>query len=246
MSGEEHGSTETAPVVAVLDDQNRFSLLRDLVGDKETPMGEAEGGSELSEPRSDWEDKRERKEKKKKAEKDKVLGTGRPDFKRATPGTRKKESTQEFFRHGKNGNDDIFDTPKKSVMDGALASALAAAAEKSQKGGTALTLRKLAQPGSKEVGGEEMEGVVGDEWLDETAESRDEGGVSPTPPRFGSPTPSQKRTPVPRPVTPTRGKKRMAVGTPAPVRTWATPGAATSFGQRRRESTRLSQHWKRG
>jgi hypothetical protein len=135
MSGEELGPNETAPVVAANDGQNELPLLRDLVGEKETPMGEAEGGSELSEPNSDWEDKREKKGKgkKKKERKDKVLNIGRPDFKRAAPGTEKRESTQEFFRHGKNKNrsDDIFDTPKKSVIEGAIASALAAAAEKS-------------------------------------------------------------------------------------------------------------------
>jgi hypothetical protein len=102
----------------------------------------------------------------------------------------------------------------------------------------ALTPKNGAQPrseavGSEEVGGEEMEGlaseemegVMGDEWLEEGANERmDEGSVSPTPPRFGSPTPSQNRAPVPRPVTPTRGRKRMACGTPAPVRVGAPRG----------------------
>jgi hypothetical protein len=225
MSGKELGSTETALVVAVCDDQNELPLLRDLMGEKETPRGEEEGGSELSEPKSDWEDKREQKGKKKKARKDKVLGTGRPDFKRTTSGTRNKESTQEFFKYGKNKNDDIFDTPKKSAMDGALANALAAAAEKSQKVGVDQTLKSAAQQGgagTSEGGGEEMALVEEDAWMAEGA-NESEGDGAATPLRFGSPTPSQKRTPLAWPVTPTRGKKRMAIGTPAPVRTWAPP-----------------------
>jgi hypothetical protein len=61
MSGEELGPNKAAPVVAANDGQNELPLLKDLVRKKEKPMGEAEGGSELSEPNSDWEDKREKK-----------------------------------------------------------------------------------------------------------------------------------------------------------------------------------------
>jgi hypothetical protein len=95
MSSEEQGPNKTAPVVAVNDGQDELPLLRDLVGEKEMSMGEAEGGSELSELKSDWEDKKERKAKgeKKKAGINKVRDTGRPDFKRATPGAGKREST---------------------------------------------------------------------------------------------------------------------------------------------------------
>jgi hypothetical protein len=102
-----------------------------------------------------------------------------------------------------NGSDDIFGTPGKSVTGGALARALSEAAEKSQEGGTAKTLGMETQQegghGSEMSRGEEMEGMVGDE-------SMDESGLSPTPPRL-----------VARPVTPTRGRKRMAIGTPAPA-----------------------------
>jgi hypothetical protein len=98
----------------------------------------------------------------------------------------------------------------------------------------ALTLKSGDQPrsegvGCKEVGGDEMESVVGDEWLEEgTIESMDEDSISPTTPRFGSPTPSQKRPRVPRPVTLTQGKKRMACGTPAPVWVGAPRGDWTT------------------
>jgi hypothetical protein len=62
-----------------------------------------------------------------------------------------------------------------------------------------------------------MEGVVGDELLEGANESVDEGGLSPTHRRFGTLTPSLKSSPVPRPVTPTRGTKRVAVVTLAPA-----------------------------
>jgi hypothetical protein len=64
--------------------------------------------------------------------------------------------------------------------------------------------------------------VEEDEWMRERANESEEER-SPTPPRFRSPTPSQKRTPAPRPVTPTRGRKRMAIGTPAPARRYGPP-----------------------
>jgi hypothetical protein len=76
MSGEELGSAETAPVVAVNDDQDELSLLRDLVGEKETPTGGAKGeerdpSSELSSPPdsskdSDSEEEEEEEEEEKK------------------------------------------------------------------------------------------------------------------------------------------------------------------------------------
>jgi hypothetical protein len=130
-----------------------------------------------------------------------------------------------------------FATPGK--LGGALAGALSTAArnsastrkstENAQVGGMALALKKTAQPESKEVGSEQMEGVVvgeaEDEWLEEGAnENMDEDSVSPTPLRVGSPTPNQRKTPTSRPTTPTRGKKRMACGTPAPVRMGAPRG----------------------
>jgi len=52
-------------------------------------------------------------------------------------------------------------------------------------------------------------GVGADIWSDET-----------TPPRFRTPTPSQKITPQARPATHTLGKKRMVIGTPAPDKQW--------------------------
>jgi hypothetical protein len=133
--------------------------------------------------------------------------------------------------------ENLFATPGK--LGGALAGALATATrnlastqestENAQRGGMALTLEKAAQPENKEMGGEEMEGVVAggaeDEWLEEGAnENMDEDSVSPTPTRAGSPTPNQRRMPMPRPTTPTRGKKRMACGTPVPVRVGAPRG----------------------
>jgi len=220
------------------------SLLRELVGDRGDYRGEEmeeDSGSELSELESsggemeveeEWEGK----------------GCGRPNFKRATTGTRQQQSTQEFFRRGAQlsmGELNIFDSPRKTPMRGALAHSLSAAATSSspQEGGTAQTLN-LAKEGGEGVGmegskgsgmgerkvAEEMDVVVFD-WADEMAnQSKAEmGGVehpdrsntpTHTPARWGS---GSAKAPRPVPVTPTKGSKRRAVGTPRCTRprTWA-------------------------
>jgi hypothetical protein len=64
MPGPEDGSTEAAPVVAANIDQSQSDLTRKLAGNGETPKGEASEeaeGSGLSEPNSEWQDKRERR-----------------------------------------------------------------------------------------------------------------------------------------------------------------------------------------
>jgi hypothetical protein len=140
-----------------------------------------------------------------------------------------KETAEQLFARKKrerkilgndNGSDNNLGTPRKSVMGGALAKALSEAAEKCQEGGTAKTLRTETQQEGRHRSemsrGEEIEGMVRDE-------SMDESGLSPTPPRLGSPTPSERGILVPMPVTPTRGRKRMAMGTPAPARRYRHP-----------------------
>jgi hypothetical protein len=291
MSGEELGSAETAPVVAVNDDQNELSLLRDLVGEKETPTGGAKGeerdpSSELSSPPdsskdSDSEEEEEEEEEGKKEEK---RDNGRPNFRRAeadvealksdrewfnrgrkeigTPTTKNrktteaygskphaekgKETAEQFFARRKKEREgtpdgrgeDIFDTPGK--LGGALAGVLSAARKKWEKVGTSLTLSMDDPPangargGAEEISGnEEMEVVDEDEWMAEAANisegANGSAPPSPTPVTFETATPSQRRPPVSRPITPTRGRKRMAVGTPVPVRRYGHPHG-TSLG----------------
>jgi hypothetical protein len=243
MPGPEDGSTETAPVVAANIDQSQSDLTRKLAGDGEMPKGGASAEAEdsgLSTPNSEWEDKRERKEVKEK--KWKGEGTGRPDFRRAVPGAEAEQSTQQFFNRNKKRadekrGDDIFDAPRKSVMGGALASALSAAAGFPQEGGTAQTPKIAAQPATEEgskggmqVGGEDMELVDEDVWMAEEGNgSEGRENVMATPPRWGTPTPSQERTSVPRSegmvkktppalrASPNAGKRR-AIGTPPGLR----------------------------
>jgi len=104
-----------------------ISLARELVEDigsyREEEMEDpgSEASSSLSEveskegKESQWEEK----------------DNGQPNFKRAVPGAGKEQSMQEFFQHG-NGNevcndDNIFATPGKQIMRGALAHSLSAA-----------------------------------------------------------------------------------------------------------------------
>jgi len=163
---------------------------------------------------------------------------GRPNFKHAAPGAGKEQSTQEFFRHG-NGNearndDDIFVTPGRQIMRGALVCSLSATTPSSgQQVGMALTLNS-GEGSSKGVGREGSKGVDGrdvavEDWVEEVVnQSEDEmEGVgrsatpSPTPGRWGSVgavSPAGRTRPTPVPVTPTRGSKRMAMGTPRPIR----------------------------
>jgi len=215
------------------------SLLQEYVGDRGDHRGEEmeeDSGSELSE-----------------LEGSVVVGmevdvrTGRPKFTRAATGAgRRVESTQEFFRRGNalsnssRDEDNIFATPAKQAIRGALARSLLAAASSSpQQVRTALTPnsakefregmeieggRELRMVGSKEAGGID---VAPDEWVEEMATQREdeiEGVVdpdrsttpTPTPARWGSITPAPSVAhgmPRPVPVTPTKGSKRMAVGT---------------------------------
>jgi len=134
-------------------------------------------------------------------------------------------------------DDDIFATPGKQTMRGALAHLLSAVALSSpQQVGTALTLNS-AEGSSEGVGMAGSKGVEGrdvavDEWVEEEAkQSKDEmegvvgpdrsAAQSPTPARWGSmmSVSSVGRTrPTPVPVTLTRGSKRMVMGTPRPIR----------------------------
>src|SRR3978361_2034617 len=81
MSGEEHGSTETAPVVAATGDQNEHQALRRLLGVEEEPMVEArermDASSELSSPPNSAKDSDSEEEEEKEAE-----DIGRPNFRR--------------------------------------------------------------------------------------------------------------------------------------------------------------------
>jgi len=177
-------------------------------------------------------------------------GCGRPNFKRATTGARQQQSTQEFFRRGAQlsmGELNIFDLPGKTPMRGALARSVSAVAASSspQQGGMAQTLNLakegeegLGMEGSKGSGVGECKGAEGMDvavvdWAEQMANHSDAvmGGVedpdsstilTPTPARWGSGTRASS-TPRPVPVTPTKGSKRMAVGTPrrARPRTWA-------------------------
>jgi hypothetical protein len=230
MSGEKEKSNVAAPVVPARVDPDEGPYLRALVGEKEGeaeekggPQAGSDEGSELSSaPVSEDEEESD---------------SGRPKFRRASLGPQREENTQEFFGRGRNrrmnnNGDGIFDTPKSEGHRGALGRALAAASGNSQEGGTVWTLRLEAgkeggsanemDRGASETVGEEMDVVEEDEWMRERAnESEEERSL--TPPRFRSPTPSQKRTPAPRPVTPTRGRKRMAIGTPVPARKYGPP-----------------------
>ena len=184
------------------------SLLRELVGDtggyREEEMVD-NSGSELRELESsevgmeveeEWEGK----------------GHRRPNFKRATAGAGQQQSTQEFFRHG---GDDIFDTPGKSVMGGALVRSLAAAASSTQEVGTVETWNSAKSSGE----GVRKLDVGADEWVEEVANEVEIGGAADSErSRTASPTPARWQIPIPVPVTPTKGSKRMAMGTPHPSR----------------------------
>jgi len=118
MSGESAKSTKAVSVVAANFEHEEGSLLRELVGDREAlrevEMGK-DSGSELSELESGMVGAMEEDKE-----------TGRPNFVRAATGVGRmvEQSTQDFFQRG-NGNghsdDDIFATPGKPIMRGALA-----------------------------------------------------------------------------------------------------------------------------
>ena len=239
MSGGATQPSEAAPMVTASAGPREGSLLRELVGDRGDYRGEEmeeDSGSELSDLESsggemeveeEWEGK----------------GCGRPNFKRATTGARQQQTTQEFFRRGVQlsmGELNIFDSPGKTHMRGALARSPSAAPTSSspQEGGTAQTL-KLAKEGGEGLGmegskgsgvgerkgAEEMDVAVVD-WAEEMANQSEAkmGGVeepdrsttpTPTPARWGS---GSANAPKPVPVTPTKESKRMAVGTPRRTR----------------------------
>jgi len=110
MSAGATGATNAAPMVA---DEADSSPLRQLVMDgkgyREVEMEDANSGGESEEEEEGWEGK----------------SRGRPNYKRAAPGAgRQQQSTQEFFRRGSQlsmGELNMFDTPGKTPMKGALA-----------------------------------------------------------------------------------------------------------------------------
>jgi len=242
MSGGATQLSEAAPMVTASAGPSEGSLLRELVGDRGDYRGEEmeDSGSELESSEGEMEVEEEWEGK----------GCRRPNFKRATTGARQQQSTQDFFRRGAQltmGELNIFDSPGKSPMREALTRSLSAAAASSspQDGGTAQTLN-LAKEGGEGAGMEGSKGsgvgerkgaegmdVVAVDWAEEMANQSEAemGGVedpdrsatqTPTPARWGSGTPAAS---MPRPVvvTPTKGSKRMAVGTPSGAwpRTWA-------------------------
>jgi hypothetical protein len=181
-----------------------------------------------------------------------ALGSGAQRSQKITQTPGKKGSTetaQQFFARKKRerkekgsacdgGEENIFDTPGK--LGGALAGALSAAKENQKEAGAPWTLSvetppanggKTREGGVEASGSDEMEVVDEDEWMVEAANGSEgaNGSVppSPTPVRFETATPSQRRPPVSRQITPTRGRKRMVVGTPVPVRRYGHPHGAS-------------------
>jgi len=147
-------------------DHSESPLPRELLGDqealREVEMGQ-DSGSELSELESCVVGAMEVEEK-----------TGRPRFGRAAPGARQQQSTRGFFRRGnRNGHgngardvDDIFATPGKQAMGGALVLSLSAAATNCpQQVGTAETLNSAKDFGR---GGWRFD-VGAEDWAEETA-----------------------------------------------------------------------------
>jgi len=220
MTGGAGKSTEVAPVVAASIDQSESSLLKELVGDEEAlrkvEMGD-DSRSELTELESSLGGEMEEEEWEGK-------NRGRPNFRRAAPGAQQQQSRQEFFWRGNlNGHsnndgdeDNIFTTPGKTAMRGALARLLLlVVASNPQQVATAETLNPAK--GSGEGFGRLDVGAGG--WVDEMTNevkmermAEDEGLTTPTP------TPARWASETPVPVTPTKGNKRMAVGIPKATR----------------------------
>jgi len=141
----------------------------EMVDNSESELSELESSEVGMEVEEEWEGK----------------GRGRPNFKHATAGAGQQQSTQEFFRRG---GDDIFDTPGKSVMGGALARSLAAAASSAQEVGTVET-RNSAKSSGEGVGKLD-EGA--DEWAEEVADEVEMGGAADSERlRTASPTPAR-------------------------------------------------------
>jgi len=170
-------------VVAANVDLSEGSLLRELVGDTgsytEEEMEDAgsEGSSGLSELWSEvaaeWEGR----------------DRGRPNFTCAATGAGQQQSTQEFFRRGAQlsmGELNMFDTPGKAPMRGALARSLSAAATSSpQQVGTAETLNLAKSAGG---GGGKLD-VGASDWaegeaandVEMEAAAESDGSTTPTP-----------------------------------------------------------------
>jgi hypothetical protein len=95
VAGAGNESIGAASAVAALNDRSESDLLEKLLGEKERPMREADGmetdeeSSGLSQPPG-GEDEEEKSD------------SGRPNFKRATPGSREEGNAQEFFGREKN------------------------------------------------------------------------------------------------------------------------------------------------
>jgi len=222
MSDEEGTSAAKAPVVAGSAD------LSGGKGDYREEEMDDTSGSELSELESS---EVKMKEEEEEVEEWEGKSCGRPNYERATAGVGRQQSTPEFFRRGAQPSMselNIFDRPGKTPMRGALARSLSVAAGSSpQQVGTAETLnpaKHFSEEGGMEGGAEGgVEGSKGaegmeeaaDEWAEEMADqSVGERPTTSTP----TPTPVRWLTPTAVPVTPTKGNKRMAVGTPAPKR----------------------------
>jgi len=109
----------------------------------------------------------------------------------------------------------MFDTPGKSVMGGAFARSLTAAASCEQEGGTVETLNSDKRSGE---GGGKLD-VGADDWAEEVANEVEMAGVAGSE-RLTTTTPTPARWPsaTPVPVAPTKGNKRMAMGMPRPNR----------------------------
>jgi len=218
MSAEAIGPNEAAPVVAARIDQSESSLLRELVGDeealREVEMGD-DSGSELTELESSVGEAMEVEEEEWEGK-----NRGRPNFRRAAPGAQRQQSMQEFFRHGNTygHDDDIFWTPGKQVMRGALARSLTVATSSQQQVGMAETRNAAKSSGQ----GPWRLDVGASDWAEEVAtheEEMEEAAIDEE--SETTPTPAPARWPgMPRPVpvTPTKGSKRMAMGTPRPTR----------------------------
>jgi len=190
-------------------------------GDYREEEMEDGSGNELSEFKSS---KVEMEEGEEEAEGWEGKGRGSPNFERAATGAGKQQSTQEFFQRGaqhSTGELNIFNTPGKTPMRGALAHSLSAAASSPQQVGLTEALNFVSRPkeGAGIEGGEGggLEGSEGVEGMSITADdSAEEVANQEESERITTPTPTPARwaTPTLVPVTPSRGSKRMAVGTP--------------------------------
>jgi len=114
-----------------------------------------------------------------------------------------RQQRREYFRHA------------RLVMGGALTRSLAVAADSAKAAGTAETLNS-----AKSFGGGAGRGEGEDlDWAEEvTNEVAMQGVAGSERPATPTPTPARWTSATPVPVTPTKGNKRMAMGTPRPIR----------------------------